>query len=159
MHTQNTDKSKSYMMKCTISIFKCSFHRCSNLLLLSLDSDAVNTDCYILLRKIIQINLTSQWHLLHPWGWYCRGWRSLDFGFFTSKKSHNKKCSHISFLPQNHTLRGYCVDSLEIFCVYSTHCPNILLIQSSQHLCDTFLLYVSQKVNQRSFRIYPRICN
>ena len=123
MHTQNTDKSKSYMMKCTISIFKCSFHRCSNLLLLSLDSDAVNTDCYILLRKIIQINLTSQWHLLHPWGWYCRGWRSLDFGFFTSKKSHNKKCSHIFFLPQNHTLRGYCVDSLEIFCVYSTRCP------------------------------------
>lgn len=138
MHTQNTDKSKSYMMKCTISIFKCSFHRCSNLLLLSLDSDAVNTDCYILLRKIIQINLTSQWHLLRPWGWYCRGWRSLDFGFFTSKKSHNKKCSHIFFLPQNHTLRGYCVDSLEIFCVYSTHCPKY----TTHSILTTSLWYI-----------------
>lgn len=137
-------------MKCTISVFKYSFHRCPNLLLLSLDSGAVNTDCYVLLRKIIQLNLTSQWHLLHPWGWYHTGWRSLDFGFFTSKKSHNKKRSHIFFLPQNHTLRGYCVDSLEIFCVCVPHTVlNKLLIQSSQHLCDTFLLYFSQKVNQR----------
>ena len=138
MHTQNTDQSKPYMMKCTFSIFKYSFHRCPNLLLLSLDSGAVNTDCYILLRKIIQLNLTSQWHLLHPWGWYRRGWRSLDFGFFTSKKSHNKKCSHIFFLPQNHTLRGYCVDSLEIFCVYSTHCPKY----TTHSILTTSLWYI-----------------